>query len=358
MFAINGNLVNKYSNGGVYEFSLPDGYTYEAYVPDNYSASTPVMIYEHGDNRGYYNDWRHFSKKFETDGCNSIVIRADRYKSVELYNDIVQQYGLDSNMGITVSFSGGTTYSMREVVEMAKQNPNAGPQLSVIIDGYTPVPFLEKEGTVDKLVDSDTIVLAFGGRSDNGYTTYYEKLAKECVNTIIFVDKLPHEHNNKSFTQEGLLEYTLGEASLPDHYDIKVYDSERGKFVTLDYSQVSNIDKVYNYFGFYKPSTGVNKLSPLGLYELTSDAGVVNSYLNDIMSKIRETSFLGSSFESSGASTTNVLKAIPPAVSKYFTSIINLLNVISKTVNDISTIDPAYQTVDKVLGNTVDEDNI
>ena len=101
-----GIVVNEYKNGTVKKFVTATGYQFEAFIPNNCNVDTSIIMYEHGD-YGYYNDWKSYTNKFSSGDCNSIIIRADRNNSIDLYNHIVKQYNLTENQRMTVSFSGG-----------------------------------------------------------------------------------------------------------------------------------------------------------------------------------------------------------------------------------------------------------
>lgn len=353
-----GSIVNNYADGSVRRFTLADGYTFEAYVPNNLATDTSIMIYEHGD-RAYYTDWKYFTEKFASDGCSSIVIRADRYRSMELYNHVVEQYNLEPEQRMTVSFSGGTPYAMDETVELIKQAPDAEPPISVILDGYVPSNFMLRNGNADILKENNGILLAFRKRGDTMYTNQYKTLAKAGVNIVIFTDKSrygdSHRGINVSFTEGDLMEYVLGEGELPNRYEITVYDNDEKQFVSLDYSQVSELEKIYEYYGIDTFKIRANKLSSLKYYQITSDNNVVNGYLNNIIRRIKENKFLELSFSSGLSSTTNVPNSIPDSVKQYFNSATKMLMSLAKFTDAISQIDPTYQETDKRMQKYIDE---
>lgn len=354
-----GAVVQQYAKGAVLKFALDDGYTFEAYVPNDCTRDTAVTIYEHGDG-GYYNDWKTYQEKFAKDGCSSIIIRADRNRSTELYNHIKKTYNLTPKQNMTVSFSGGTSYAIKETVDMIKQNPNGEPPVAVLLDGYVPTGYLISDGTVDTLIKGNALVLAFGRSGGSTYYNQYLSLAKAGANVVIFKDLssygYSHRGMNNSYMEGGLLEYTLGEGELPDRYEISIYDSSKHQFVSLDYSQVSRLDKVYNLFGIDTFKIRSASLLSLKNYEITSDSAVINDYLNNIINMIKSSSFLNLTFNSSFNSTTNVPTAIPSCVKRYFNSVSQELINLSNFIDTIAQIDPAYQKLDEKLLKLVDND--
>lgn len=346
-------IVKEYKTGKVRKFTLENGYEFEAYVPNNCNVNTSIMIYEHGDG-GYYNDWRSYDKKFLTDGCNSIVVRADRNNSIALYDHIVDYYNLNEAKRMTVSFSGGTVYAMNETAQMIEQNPNASAPLAVIMDGYVPTGHLSSNGVIETLKESNTLVLAFAqSGSSNSYVSQYEKMAKMGVNVIILRDQSTygnsHSGVNTSFMEGGILEYTLGEGKLPDRYKIYVYDSEKKEFISLEHSQVETLNDVYQYFGINTLKSSANKLLNLNDFSITSDNVVVTRYLNSILAAIRNTDFLNVNFQSSFESTTQIPSSVATVVQNYFAKSAAVLENVSNLVDAIASIDKIYERTDKRL---------
>lgn len=274
----NATVVQEYPNGVVKKFVSDKGQTFEAFIPNGCTADTPIVMYEHGDG-GYGKNWRTYVEKFSQGASDSIIIRADRRDSVDLYNSLVKQYNLDSPCDVNVSFSGGTVYSIKETAQMIKENPNRQPPISVILDGYVPFSHLESEGVVNTLRDSEAVVLAFGRHGGEYYSQNYKLLAKSGVNVVLFTEvskAVSHDDVNNSYMMDGLYEYSLGIGDLPDKYEIQVYNSATGAFETLPYDSVSNLSKVYEHFGIE------NYNLPISLKPVNP----VLSFLDSLSSKI------------------------------------------------------------------------
>lgn len=352
----NASVVQEYSNGSVKKFVTEAGYEFEAFIPNDCSNVTPIIMYEHGNN-GYYSNWESYTEKFSSGECNSIVIRADRCDSMTLYNYIVDEYNLSESQRMTVSFSGGTIYAMQETAQMVEQNPNAATPIAVIMDGYVPVEYLKNNSVIDTFKDNEVLVLAFGqSNNSNNYVEHYKELAKTGVNVLILRDQSTygdsHSGVNTSFMEGGLLEFTLGEKPLPNRYEIMVYDEVNNSFKILDYSQVSSLNAIYRYFNINNNGSFSNLLANTKYYELSSDSLEVQKYLNDIVGAIRQTNFLNMSFSSGGASTTQVPAAIPNVVGKYFNDVTKMLNNIVSLTDTIASIDPNYRKVDENLSKS------
>lgn len=135
-----------------------------------------------------------------------------------------------------------------------------------------------------------------------------------------------------------------------------IYDEISGNFMNINYSEVSNIDLIYNYFNIDNCSNYYKLLSNTLYYEFSSDSSVIQNYLNDIISAIRKTEYLNFNVPNSGgASTTKVPSEIPSVVRKYFSESTRILNSIVSLTDDIAKIEPSYKRVDKDLSNSIGE---
>lgn len=355
-------IVKQYPGGSVRKFVLDDGYSFETYVPDNYNPSTPIMIYEHGDG-GYYNDWKSYMARFSEGECNAIIVRADRFNSMALYNHVVEKCNLQPERGITVSFSGGTPFAMRETVQMIEQYPNTDPPLAVILDGYPPTGILQADGSLKKMMDADTVFLGFSqGAGGTNYDNQYKALARAGANMIIFYDKssygMSHVGVDKSFMENGIFEYILGEGKLPDNYVIKAYvpkaDGTGREWITIDSESIDEIDDVYDFFGIDTLQSRVTKLSQISNYAIKSDNLSLSFYLNNIIRNVRNTNFLGMNFNSfSGSSTTSVPSEIPSVVKRHFSDAARTMDKIVSLTDSVNEIHVRYEELDSELTKLV-----
>lgn len=338
----NSVIVGEYPNGEVRQFVTENGQKFEAYIPNDYDKNTNVILYEHGDG-GYYNDWRTYKAKFEAGECESIIIRADRNKSIELYNHIIEEYGLSRDNTVNVSFSGGTPYAFTETNQMIEQNQGGRAPLNVILDGYVSYSHLNNNGTSEAISNADGIILAFGrGRGTTYYDTYKNYARTSGVNIILFHDKSDygksHVGVNNSFMEAGLLEYIEGRGELPDRYEIEIYDAETGEFKKLEHSDVAKLKDVYELFGLdYNGKIEVVNytladLSQIEDLAVTSDSGVLEASLNKIRGVIRSTNIVSSGYTDSGCSSTTMMPSqIGAVVSRFIQSTTSCL---SKIVNE------------------------
>ena len=336
----NSVIVGEYPNGVVRQFVTENGQKFEAYIPNDYDKNTNVILYEHGDG-GYYNDWKTYKAKFEAGECDSIIIRADRYKSIDLYNYIIDEYELSRDHTINVSFSGGTPYAFTETKQMIELNPDGIPPLNVVLDGYISYAHLNSNGTSESIVAQDGIVLAFG-RYSSYYADYKRYAQTSGVNMILFKDTSSygksHVGVNNSFMEGGLIEYFEDRGELPDRYEIEIYDAETGEFRKLEHSEVATLRDVYALFGVDYPGKidvvnyTLADLSQIEDLAVTSDSGVLEASLNKIRGVIRSTNIVSSGYTDSGCSSTTMMPSqIGAVVSRFIQSTTSCL---SKIVNE------------------------
>lgn len=254
----NAKELYRYEGGAIYELKTANGLTYEAYIPDEYPANVPVVIYDAGDgDNGYGNstaNWNEFKERFKEGPVQAVIIRSKRQDSSAYYLDVIEQLNIVPTKPIAISHSGGTSKSsIGEFNDLMEQGQAKG-GLFVVMDGYTPGPWWESQGYVENFKENDVVVITVAQGNDNGNYGYYnEGLAKMYPNTLVLYDKgeygTSHGGVNRSLTENEVLEYFIGTGKLPDNYEIKAYDPETQQFVTVDYNDVNSVQKVYEYFG-------------------------------------------------------------------------------------------------------------
>lgn len=351
--------VKRYASGYLKEFVTDSGYHFQAYIPDNCTASTSVVVYEHGDD-GYVRNWAPYDNRLTSDACDSIIIRADRTNNIDFYNCIAKEYDLTNSQTFMVSFSGGTVYSINESEAMIKQNPSNVP-VTVIMDGYVPTDYLSSSGTLSTIKNSNSLILAFAQyNGTNKYVDQYERLAKMGFNIVIFKDKslygTSHDGVNASFMENGVVKFLNGTGSLPDNYDIIVYDSNIKAFKSLNYNDVSTVNKVFKYFNLGSSFGNITgDFRKLKDYVLKSDAKTLQNYLNFIGRRVKETHFANMNFSSfGGSSTTSMPSQVPEAVSNYFNNVTTVMNSLAGLMDDIASVHVAYENADNNLKKSID----
>ena len=334
-------IIKECVNGTIRKFTMENGQTFEAYVPNNCDENTQVITYEHGDN-GYSSNWIPYQNYLQENECDTIIIHGQRNCSIDPYNHLVNQYNLNATSATTISFSGGTANALKKTYNMIAQNENCKGALSLILDGYAASPAEQNES----FINSDTVILAIhqSNRSNN-YLTTYENLAKTGVNMLILEDNsqygTSHSGVNKSFLETSLINFITTGEKLPNNYKIKRYDPESKQFVEVSYEEVSTLSDVYSYFGIDAPGKKTIKapqytlsdLSQISDLILRSDDKALETSLNKIRSVVKNSSIVSSGGNSASfSSTTTMPSQIPTIVNEFISSTsLFLSNIVAET---------------------------
>lgn len=245
-------------DGTIRKVTLNDGKTYDVYVPDGANVDTPIMLYEHGDS-GFDKHWENYKEMLTNgQGSDAIIVHGDRKTTSDFFNNLVSASGSSLNLSPhTVGYSGGAPAALQDAVNILNANPDAKGGVVTLLDG---VNVSASNARNDLFKERGTTVLAVVQDKDSFGTakqSQAESMAKAGVNTLILYDKSTagvgngmdkHRYINNTFTTDGLMEYSLGTGSLPDRYEIKYYNTDTKKFETVDYNQVSTMDKVNEFF--------------------------------------------------------------------------------------------------------------
>ena len=351
------------NTGGIKSFTLENGYSFEAYVPNNVNSDTKIIIYEHG-NDGYTSDWNRFMPQFNNGSCNAIVIHADRKYTTDLAACVASQYNIDMDNAIPVGFSGGGVYACYSAADIASQSTSGEPNLAVLLEGSCPFYYLEGQGAVDAYKNNNTVFLYF--ENDSGYqqTQYAKAMAESGVNVLIFEDYVANGHTDisGSFITSGLLDFTIGEGSLPERYVIKAYDKDKGWYI-VDPSTITNINSIYNLFGL--ESGTVVELKNYTLADLTkledltlnSSQKDLESYLNSIRGAIRSTSISTAGIAGGFSSTTMMPSQVPAVVSRYVESTTSFLSKLANETDQFAMIGESIKSMDFNLERVAKEIN-
>ena len=340
------------NNGSIKQFKLDSGYSFEAYIPANVTSDTKIIVYEHG-NGGYTSDWKRYMPYFDSGNCNAIVIHADRKYTTDLAACVASQYDIDMNNTIPVGFSGGGVAACYSAADIAAQGDGENPNLAVLLEGSCPFYYLESKGVIDAYKNNNTVFLYF--ENDSGYqqTQYAKAMAESGVNVLIFEDYVANGHTDisASFMSSGLMDFTIGEGSLPQRYVIKAYDKEKGWY-TVDPSTITNINSIYNLFGL-EAGTVVElknytlaELSKLEDLTLNSSQKELETYLNGIRGAIRSTSLSTAGLAGGFSSTTMMPSQIPAVVSRYVQSTTSFLSKLACETDQFAMIGESIKNMD------------
>ncbi|MGN1372170.1 MAG: hypothetical protein ACI4XM_07855 [Candidatus Coprovivens sp.] len=351
------------NTGLIKNFTLENGYSFEAYIPNNVNSDTKIIIYEHGDG-GYTSDWDRFTPQFNSGLCNAIVIHADRKYTTDLAACVASQYNINIDNAIPVGFSGGGVYACYSAADIASQSTSGEPNLAVLLEGSCPFYYLESQGVVDAYKNNNTVFLYF--ENDSGYqqTQYAKAMAESGVNVLIFEDYVANGHTDisASFITSGLLDFAIGEGALPERYVIKAYNKDEGWHI-VDPSTITNIDLIYNLFGL-ETGTVVEltnytlaDLAKLKDLTLNSSQKDLERYLNGIRGAIRSTSISTAGITGGFSSTTMMPSQVPAIVSRYIESTTSFLSKLANETDQFAMIGESIKRMDFNLERLAKEIN-
>ena len=258
----NSELVQEFEGGAIRSFTDESGKAYDVYIPNNVNPDTPVLIYEHGDPvypnaqgiSGYDRHWKNYLNLFEGENTpDAIVIRGRRNNTEDFYGSFTESIGLNKNtLPITVGYSGGAPSALSDAAKTLAANPNMNGGVVTLLDGV----YEFNQSQADLFSERGTKVLTFLQNKDAyGYEKQCKQIARSGVDTLLLYDqsvtgtlKEKHTQINNSFTNNGVMDYVIGNGTLPDNYKIVYYNSSTKKFETVDYDQVSTMDRLNAFF--------------------------------------------------------------------------------------------------------------
>lgn len=348
---------------------------YSIYVPPNVTSDTPIFTYTYGGGRK--DDWYsayHTHGNYGiydaliANGSDSIVIMpnmdwGDNWgeNTMGIINSVREQYGI-TNLNVSGSgFSKGGFGGFDIVAENIRQNPDIDPQVVFFVDDYSSTYYMARNklnnGKAELFAQNNTVFFAYDPywKSPDNYKTYIDA----GIN-IVRVEPKDFEHIqiNANFFKNGIYDYMAGGSLPADGYVYKVYNKETGLWEEIEYSKISTVDRLYDFYSIDTLQSKINKLLGLTGYQIKSDSGVIEGYLNRIVGCIKNSKFLTASLNSfSGTSDTSVPSQVPACVRKYFINVAKVLNELTTLTDTVATIDPNYQAVDQQLFSLIGNGN-
>lgn len=390
-----------------------NGVSYKVFVPENYNSNTEVLVYCHGGEDTDSNYATHF---LNTNGGNTVVIfptANESFRETNEYGGVVAdivsnvKHELNiTNTGLSVAgFSKGSTPAYTTMGEYLKDNPNCSSSTLYLLDNYPNANYsstakfgslFQEYGSYYK--NNDTMFVAMIPQWDTSGTyiigskqAELDYLAKYGLTNVSvlhsykasFPGNFPNENLAGSshqcveqvFWLDGIFNMN-NDASLvmnADQYKLTIYNKSTGKYELTDFNNLNSLDKLRQYFGInIKTGTSVttlnngsdflkdeiNKLSNLSLYKtsnsiLKSDKDILLSNVNNVISDIKNTSFVSNGLNLSfgGSSTTKVPSGIPNIMGLYFTFTTNILTELSSFMDKVANAGETIDQYDKELGN-------
>lgn len=251
-------VIQRYESGCLYEFITSGGIKYQAYVPFEVDPTASIVVYDPGGMSGDTTgkDWPTFKAYFESNGYDQICLRSDRKNTASFYMDLCDKLNLEPDSRLFISFSGGFRAQYEQYNKLIDEE-GSSPGVLAMMDSY----ISSAPGQLDKIIEDETILLAFHADANNeSFRNYYKVGRNENLNLLILCDKSEygdsHAGMEKSLTQNGVLDFLTGKGELPNNYVIKYYNpsdpnAENG-YSIVDYEKVKTLDDVYEFFGVEK----------------------------------------------------------------------------------------------------------
>lgn len=362
--------------GKIYENTTANGMAYSIYIPDNYTANTPVLSYNFSvganDNSNNY-VWNKAKSAVLEQGYDTIVLFPNHYdpdtwnkdyqnNSLEILEDAKERYGIISEQFMTVGFSSSCSQSVKTTAEYIIQNPGVERQIAFAQDGFIWKSGVLTESELNALIENDTLII------DYCQPQNWTKLSNEVItnlDTLIITDKEEYINYNTSYwgrhdlIARGFWEDELYNEILNFIDGTGTLDTSRYNFYIVDDNgqkvKVTDPNELYDLLGIDTYGLRTNKLLSLADFSLTSDLSVLNKYLNDIIEKIRSTSFLNSTVDAfSGSSTTQVPLQVPSCVQDYFNKVSKVLCDIADLTSTVAAVHTNYEQADDTLAENAD----
>lgn len=358
-------------SGKIYEETTADGMKYSIYIPDNCSPGAPILSYNFSVGMKDNNDnyvWRKAKEAVLNQGYDTVVIFPNHYdpstwnkayqnNTIVMLDDAKEKYGLTSKQLMTIGFSSSCSQSVKTTAEYIIQNPGVERQVAFTQDGFIWKSGVLSDEEIDALIENDTLIVSYCQPQN------WNKLSsavQENLDMLIITDKSEHIDPDKSywgrhdeialdFFEDGLyndvIRFLDGRGNL---------DTSRYNFYTTDDNgnlvEVSEPNAFYELLGIDSYVLRVKRLASLKDYMISSGEAELASYMNDIINKIRNTSFLKTTFATfNGFSDSNVPMQISDCVAEYFNQVSKLLDKIANGTSFTSEVHVTYTEVDEKL---------
>ena len=357
---------------------------YNIYVPENVNEDTPVVFYAFNTAFDKQTDTKE-ALMAQNDGAIVIVpmntgVRVGgetsgheyQTEAIDVFNFLKEEYDLNTTQFNQAGYSAGFGCSVRTLADYIKENPDAGRQVLISVDGCrSDNGFTLYNSELDVLEENDTIIISYSQKHRHTMPGGEMNFLKKPSVPILYVidpelpedtkstwrhwhDVIPENFITKDLYND-LMNFALGNGELPEGYIYRVYNPETGLIEDIAREDVAEFFKINSY------STLVNGLKSLDLFNasVTSDSSVLINHVNNILSSIKNSSFVqsGNTYSSSFASTTNVPSAIPSIVQDYYSATAKLLTKLANDVKQFAKIGEIFEEEDKKMEQEANELN-
>lgn len=345
------------------EYTLENGQTFTAYIPENVSSNTPVFYYSYVVGSDYETDklWRGMEEDMARYNPNAIIIiphdkqlviggenvATHKYQTnaVNAFNMVKEDLNLETNQFINGGFSAGFGYGTRTLAHYLQENPDAERQVLFAVDGVINPTANLQNSELQALKDNNTIIISFTQQKNHNYQA---NLFKSTGLPILYVvdNSIPentpdsqywriHDQVATDFYDKGLcgslIDFALGKSNieLPEGYSLRYYDPETEKIREITSEEAAQLMNIKASSIVISPKR-LSALATLENLNIESNDEVLETYLNEIRGAIRKTSYLQGDFSSNFTSTTQIPSILPSIVNQFFAATTTLLETIAE----------------------------
>lgn len=364
------------------EYTLENGQTFTAYIPENVSDDTPIFYYSYVVGSNYETDtiWQGMEENMAQYAEDAVIIiphdkqlviggenvATHKYQTnaIDAFNLVKEDLNIETTQFINGGFSAGFGYGTRTLAHYLQENPDAERQVLIAVDGVINPQANLQASELQALKDNNTLIISFTQQKNHQYQA--NLFASTGLPILYVVDNSIPEYTPDSqywgihdqvaidFYDKDLygiiIDFALGksELTLPEGYSLRYYDPNTKQITEITAEEAATL------LGITSASTISQSLlkSLKNLSDITveSDDKTLENYLNEIRSTIRNTTFLDGDFSKNDyASTTNVPSKIPELITTYFEATSQLLNKIAALTTEFAKIAQSIEALDENL---------
>lgn len=364
--------------GKIVKYTLSDGNTFRAYVPDSVTDDTPILYYSYLLGQPYEKDkiWQGYETALLEQNPSSIVIIPSdqtlvvgnsnveshifQNNAMEAIEILENEYNVELNQMINGGFSAGFGYAVRTSAHYIEQTGTTDRQVLVAVDGFMNDSTNILKSELQTLADNDAIIVSYSQQQN--LSIQANKLSSTGLGILYIVDPtIPvnltketgywgyHDYMTTSFMDTGLyqkiIDFVNGEGELPEGYTYRYYDPKTGQIIDIDSNNAAEI------LGIEKMPSDVKfgEISELlSDYTIKADNKLFAQYLNSIKNEIVASSVLSTTFEYSDyTSTTNIPSSFTGTLNSYYNSTADLLTKLANDILEFSKISDKVNDLNK-----------
>ena len=361
----------------MFQDTFIDGVQYRIYYPEgidpnNIPADTQVALYMHGGGNtiGDTNDAMNYLNNAYNNTKSIIMMpNASNRTTEEYFNDVVNSYdnfisekNINQNKLVVSGYSSGYYSTFGVLDTYLEKHPSSDPANVYLVETYPQKGETRYNYNYDLYKDNQTAFISYTGRYGEErhyhslgttYSSILDLLTDNGCNVLNVLEpgRVGHWGAEEAFFKDGFIDFLndntnvdLTDASFTDaahNYNSwahagYLYESrnlETGSWEKIGVENINTLDKLYSYLGidvgplteriykgnlrYLKEALSNNAINVSNI-DIKSDLGILISNVNNVLSKVKNTTIVSSEVSlTAGSSTTKVPTQIPEIVSSY-----------------------------------------